>query len=319
MSLEALPVELKLKIGESLELIDFFRLVRTSKTWNKFILKHAPLLPRFYCTNCRIEEFPYKRFRFKASTVAIKEGKMTSYKTYCLLGVDDLKLFLRLTYVEKNLTLALRSSIDIQDELQIACKDVFEVAFRLLENEGLGIPLSIPYLASICRSFPMMCALSVEDFSTTLDENATEIIKTLRDPQFIEFRSSVQQSRLRLDDETLAYLIRVGKPIDVIVLSTHGSCFSKEAIKNFMENMDFSTHNYLELYKVKCTSSAFYNMLQQDMNVNFESEPMRGTYNSFHIIYKGQPVYVNIKFFEDSSGFNSLELPRISNLSLSEQ
>lgn len=182
-----------------------------------------------------------------------------------------------------------------------------------------------------------MAALSVEDFSKSLDSDATELIKAINKPKFLEFRSSVQESRLKLYDETLEYLAQVGHPIDVIVLSTHGACFTKEAVRKFLEvsktksyckviffavmkqikfqKMDLSTHMYFELNRVTCTSGEFYTMLQQDLNVNFASEPMRGTFNSFHLLYKGQPVYVNIKFFEDSSGFNPVEMPRIGNLS----
>jgi len=113
-------------------------------------------------------------------------------------------------------------------------------------------------------------------------------------------RSETLGSQLKIEDSTLLYLSTLQGPLDCIVLSTNNSSFSLKAVRTFLEHARFTQHGLLELYYVDCTTNEFFNLLT-DMRIVFESEPLRGIYNSFPIILNGHGVCLNIKYFADST------------------
>ncbi|CAD5232149.1 unnamed protein product [Bursaphelenchus xylophilus] len=298
--LQHLPPELKMKICEHLDVMDYFSLLRCCVSWNRFITHNAERLSTFKCFSLRIEEYSFIRFRFKVSTVGLRNGEETRLKRFCFRTPDDLGLFLRMVEVAQSLILSIKSCIGLQDKFERVCKGANEVSIRVQDHEGIGSPVSVEYLSELYSRLQLN-AISVEDLSSNWTENGMELIKACNATEFLEIRSSVKFGGLKLGDDALAHVARM-PPLETIVLSTVGSIFTKEAVKDFLDNVGLKTNMYLEFYRVSCSSNDFYRMLKNELNVIFETDPTRGTFNSFHILYRGFTFYLNIKYFDDSQG-----------------
>ncbi|CAD5222698.1 unnamed protein product [Bursaphelenchus okinawaensis] len=298
--LQYLPPELKMKICENLDVMDYFSLLRTCTTWKKFITRNAERLSTFKCYSLRIEEYSFIRFRFKVTTVGLRNDEQTSLKRFCFRTPEDLGLFLRMVELAQSLILSIKSCVGLQGNFERVCRTANEVSIRIQDHEGIGAPISVKYLADLYSRLDLS-AVSIEDLSSTWTENGMELVKALHVSEFLEVRSSVKVGGLKLGDDALDHVSTL-PALETIILSTVGSVFSKDAVQRFLSNVGLKTNMYLEFYRVSCSSQDFYRMLKDDLNVIFETDPTRGTFNSFHILFRGYAFYLNIKYFDDSHG-----------------
>lgn len=80
MSWNQLPVELRFRIASQLDIPDLSSLSRVSRSWRHFIQRQASRLPKYEISSLHIEQFDYKRFKFRASATVIKQGQETEIK-----------------------------------------------------------------------------------------------------------------------------------------------------------------------------------------------------------------------------------------------
>lgn len=300
MSLDKLPAEIRLRIASYVDILDLFSLARVSRSWRLFIERRVSLLPKYEISSLRIEQFDFYRFKFKAHVVRIQQDKKTQLKNFFFKTDNDLWLFLQFIRVNSSLYLHFSSNIRLESSICQACRDVNVVTFQIGALRNVGQKININYLAQICDGLPSLDSLILEDTSDFCDEDAFQVITKLKIPNFIEARSGKANSKLRITDTTLLHLVSLKKPVDCIVLSTDRSKFSLKAVRTFLESVEFGDNGLLELFYVDCTTNDFFNLLS-DMRIAFESEPIRGIYNSFPINLRGKRVCLNIKYFSDSN------------------
>ncbi|KAI6189848.1 hypothetical protein M3Y97_00052900 [Aphelenchoides bicaudatus] len=296
MPFDQLPAEIRQRIASYSELHDLFTLARVSRSWRSFIHSHAVRLPKYEISSLRIEQFDYVRFKFKANAVRVRDNKATQIKIYYFRTTNDLDLFLKFIRVKKSLYIRLSSEINLQESICKACKEIDTITFvpdsrQRTEGQCVGIN----YLSQISAGLPNINNFMLEDMSDCCNEDAYKIFTTVKDPLFIEVRSGISNSKLRITDETLRHLTSLNQEMDCIVLSTDCTQFSLKAVREFLTNAQFRDNGLLELFYIDCTTNDFFQLLS-NMRISFESEPVRGIYNSFPINLRGKRVCLNIKY-----------------------
>jgi len=227
-----------------------------------------------------------------------EEKKVTQLRNFFLRDAFYLRLFLQFLKVNSHVYFKFIEDVGLEEGIFRACKNVDEISFRV-EQGSKGKPVSVDYLSRICAGLPALTALTVEDSSDNWDESGHRLLTKLHNPRFVEVRSGRSKSKLTIGDNTLLYLAGLEEPLDCVVLSTNKSAFSLKAVRSFLETAKFVEHGLLELYYIDCTTNDFFKLLT-DMRIPFESEPLRGIYNSFPINLRQSSVCLNIKYFSDS-------------------
>ncbi|KAI6186658.1 hypothetical protein M3Y98_00156500 [Aphelenchoides besseyi] len=301
--LDALPAEIRLKIASYVDILDIFTLLRVNRSWRKFVEKNAGILPKNHVSSLHLEQFHYTRFQFRIKTSEICDEKETKLTKYFFRTPNYLSVFLQMFRVKRSTYLRLIDRIGLEEELATAFRDAQVLSIRIdkgANNQNVSL---INYLASLCETLPKLSSLIVEDASDNLNDDAHRMLTKLKTPRFIEARSAGSKSQLAIGDETLVHLGNSNVPLDCIVLSTRKSSFSLKAVRSFLENVKFDKHGLLELYYVNCTTTEFFNLLNE-LDIALESDAIRGIFNSFPLILRGKSVCVNIKYFSDSAAYD---------------
>ncbi|KAI6213619.1 hypothetical protein M3Y94_00171400 [Aphelenchoides besseyi] len=301
--LDALPAEIRLKITSYVNVIDIFTLIRVNRSWRKFVEKNAAILPKNHVSSLHLEQFQSKRDPFQIKTSKICDEKKTKLKKYTFRTTNYLSVFLQMFRVERSTYLRLIDSIGLEEELAMAFRDAQALSIRIDKGANSQNVSIIDYLASLCEKLPKLSSLMIEDARDNLKDDAHRLLAKLKTPRFIEARSDNVKSQLAIGDETLVHLGNSNVPLDCIVLSTRKSSFGLKAVRSFLENVKFDKHGLLELYYVNCTTTEFFNLLNE-LDISLESEAIRGIYNSFPLILGGKSVCVNIKYFSDSAAYD---------------
>ncbi|KAI6229781.1 hypothetical protein M3Y99_01136800 [Aphelenchoides fujianensis] len=296
---DSLPAEIRLQIASYVDVVDLFTLMRVSRSWRRFVENNAAQLPKRRINALHVEQFASQRFPFRLKTVEIREEKKTRLVNYCLRTPNYIAVFLQFHRVQRTAYLRLMEEIGLEEEFGVGCREIETLSVQLDKGSHTNPIVFVDYLARLADRLPALKSFSVEDASDNWRDDAHRMLTKLKKPRFIEARSKGSRSQLAIGDETLVHFGRSEVPLDCIVLSTNKSAFSLDAVRYFLENVNFMKHGLLELYFVKCTTNEFFNLLT-DLKISFDGEPTRGIYNSFPIHLRGQTVCLNIKYFKDS-------------------